>query len=109
MRGYEGMPGKPGLEGSKGDKGSIGFTGKTVPPGSSYICYCTHMHVGMSPYGGLSVQVSRVDLVKRVLQGFQGLQETLVVMVGLVRNKSLHVIHTSYFMDMFTLVQSKEL
>lgn len=63
----------------------------------------------MSPYGGLSVQVSQVDLVKRVLRGSQGLQETLVVMVGLVRNKSLHVIHTSYFMDMFTLVQSKEL
>lgn len=63
----------------------------------------------MNPYGGLSVQVSQVDLVKRVLQGFQGLQETLVVMVGLVRNKSLHVIHTSYFMDMFTLVQSMEL
>lgn len=41
------MPGKPGLEGNKGDKGSIGFTGKTVPSGSSYTCYCTHIHVGI--------------------------------------------------------------
>lgn len=84
MRGFEGMPGKPGQEGIKGAKGSIGYTGQN----SATLIYPTLVHERACFTSTFLfwcwLQVSQADRVKKECLGSQDLQESVVLMAGLV-------------------------